>query len=244
MNTHAHVLIVEDDHALSRLYAKVLQREGMRTLMVETIEDALRHLGEFDPDVVSLDWQLAKGTSAPILEAVRYISVETRPKVVLLSGNIHAPGIDAYNNVIETYLEKPINAHALVETIRSLAQRAAAERQPLQKVTCTNLGAGVVVMRWQGHITAAILRSLMEPDLATAQAVIFDIRRLNIARLDLTHHGEEHPPVPLLRRVWVVHDPDAGTDAHYLMRYLRTDAPILYTTDYEAALNAALHPQM
>lgn len=239
MNTRAHVLIVEDDHALSRLYAKVLQREGMRTLMVETIEDALHHLADFDPDVVSLDWRLASGTSAPILEAIQYISIETRPKVVLLSGHIHAEGIAPYNDVIDTYLEKPVNAHSLVESIRALAQRAAIERQPLQKVLCTPLGDGVVNMRWQGHVTASVLRSLMEPELATAHAVIFDIRRLNIARLTLEHQGEAHPPVPLLKRVWVVHDPDSETDAHYLMRYLRTDAPIVYTTDYDAALHAA-----
>lgn len=240
MSTRAHVLIVEDDHALSRLYAKVLQREGMRTLLLETVEDAHHHLTDFDPDVVSLDWQLAKGTSAPILEAVAALPLATRPKVVLLSGNIHAQGIDAYNDIIETYLEKPVNAYALVETIRSLAQRATVERQPKQVVACTELGPGVMVMRWQGHVTASVLRSLMQPELAAAQAVIFDIRRLNIARLSLEFQNGDHPPVPRLKRVWVVHDPDAGTDAHYLMRYLHTDAPILYTSDYDAALAAAL----
>lgn len=242
MTTRAHVLIVEDDHALSRLYAKVLQREGMRTLLVETIDDARHHLTDFDPDVVSLDWQLATGTSAPILESIAEIPIATRPKIVLLSGHIHAPGIDSHNHVIDAYLEKPVNAHALVEAIRALAQRAADERQPKQVVACTELGPGVMVMRWQGHVTTSVLRSMMEPQLATARAVIFDIRRLNITRLTLTHSDGEHPPVPLLKQVWVVHDPDAGTDAHYLMRYLRTDAPIHYTTDYDAALAAALQP--
>jgi PAS domain S-box-containing protein len=114
----ASVLVVEDDRSLAELYAEWLGE----TYDVETAyrgADALEQLDE-TVDVVLLDRMMPGLSGSDVLEAVRESEVDTR--VVMVSAV--TPDLDVVRMGFDAYLEKPVDASALHETVDRMLTRA------------------------------------------------------------------------------------------------------------------------
>ncbi|ERH10025.1 MAG: PAS sensor histidine kinase [halophilic archaeon J07HX64] len=114
----AGVLVVEDDRDVADLYAKWLDRR-YDTETAYSGADALEQLDE-SVDVVLLDRMMPGLSGGEVLEAVRDADID--PQVVIISAV--TPDLDIVKMGLDAYLEKPVDATALHETVDQMLTRA------------------------------------------------------------------------------------------------------------------------
>ncbi|MBB6646241.1 helix-turn-helix domain-containing protein [Halobellus ruber] len=114
----AGVLIVEDDRSLAELYAEWL--EG--TYDVATAYGGAAALERLDStvDVVLLDRMMPGRSGGEVLETIR--ASEFDPQVVMVSAV--TPDLDVVQMGFDAYLEKPVDAAVLRETLDRMLTRA------------------------------------------------------------------------------------------------------------------------
>ena len=114
----AKVLVVEDDQSLADLYTEWLAG----TYDVETAYDGTDALERVDEtvDVVLLDRMMPGLSGGDVLEAVR--DSDADPRVVMVSAV--TPTLDIVQMGFDAYLEKPVEATALHETVDRMLTRA------------------------------------------------------------------------------------------------------------------------
>ena len=114
----AGVLVVEDDRSLAELYAKWLGS----SYDVATAYDGAAALERLDSttDVVLLDRMMPGRSGGEVLEAIR--ASEFDPQVVMVSAV--TPDLDVVQMGFDAYLEKPVDAAVLRETLDRMLTRA------------------------------------------------------------------------------------------------------------------------
>jgi PAS domain S-box-containing protein len=118
-STRARILVVEDDSELADLYAEWLTG----SYAVETACDGAEALDRLDEtvEVVLLDRMMPGFSGNEVLEAVR--ESEHDPQVVMVSAV--TPDLDIVQMGFDAYIEKPVEATTLHETIDQMLTRAA-----------------------------------------------------------------------------------------------------------------------
>ena len=114
----AGVLVVEDDRDLADLYAEWLRD----SYEVTTAYDGAEALERLDAtvDVVLLDRMMPGRSGGEVLETIR--KSEFDPRVVMVSAV--TPDLDVVQMGFDAYLEKPVDASALRETLDRMLTRA------------------------------------------------------------------------------------------------------------------------
>ncbi len=119
-----HVLVVEDDQALSSLLKYNLEKEGYRVSVAGDGEEALLLAEEAPPDLVLLDWMLPK---APGIEVCRRLRLrnETRntPIVMLTARGEESERIRGLDTGADDYLTKPFSMVELLARLRAVMRR-------------------------------------------------------------------------------------------------------------------------
>ena len=122
------LLIIEDDHDVSRLISIMLQNEGYRFHQAFSYQQALEQINNNQYDAVTLDLMLPGGSGLSILQQLRENEATINLPVIVVSakakeGRLEFKG-DAFSMV--DWIEKPIDQTRLLESIRSgLAQAVA-----------------------------------------------------------------------------------------------------------------------
>ncbi|MGI8909192.1 MAG: response regulator transcription factor [Rubrobacteraceae bacterium] len=118
------VLVVDDDEKLLALARLALSRNGVEVETVATSEEALRLLGEDEPDLVVLDVVLPDISGWEVLRRIRE---ESGVAVMLLSGRDSdvdkARGLDLG---ADDYLTKPFSFLEFEARVRALLRRSRA----------------------------------------------------------------------------------------------------------------------
>ena len=116
----ARILVVEDDRDLAGLYAEWL---GERHDVV-TAYDGTTALDLLDEtvDVVVLDRMLPDRPGGEVLEVIRDDDVDADPRVAVVSAV--TPGFDVVQMGFDAYVEKPVDASTLRETVDRMLTRA------------------------------------------------------------------------------------------------------------------------
>jgi PAS domain S-box-containing protein len=117
-SNRAGVLVVEDDRSLADLYAEWLKG----SYDVETAYDGTEALERLDEtvDVVLLDRKMPGFSGGEVLEAIRDADID--PRVVMVSAV--TPDLDVVQMGFDGYLEKPVDATTLHETLDRMLTRA------------------------------------------------------------------------------------------------------------------------
>lgn len=230
-----HILILEDDDQLSRMYEKVLQHAGYRTLRLSQISGAIENIPRFDPDIVLLDWHLSDSTSAPFLDyLITHHHAETLPQIAVISGR--KVTLEAtYQSQVALTLQKPISVTQLVNQVKALAAQGTG-RKPFQHIEVLPLAADVVQINWYGRITAGLIQQTDHANLRQAQGIIFNMQ--NLCAFRFTMQDIEigvYPPLPLLKRIYVVRDAEDAELAQSIIRHLGYPAEVNYYTNLEQA---------
>ncbi|HWA22958.1 MAG TPA: phosphate regulon transcriptional regulator PhoB [Caulobacterales bacterium] len=124
MSLSAHVLVVEDEEALSAALKYNLEKEGYSVSLATDGEEALILAEERKPDLILLDWMLPK---APGIEVCRRLRArqETRntPIVMLTARTDEADRIRGLDTGADDYITKPVAMAELLARLRAVMRR-------------------------------------------------------------------------------------------------------------------------
>ncbi|HEY1952302.1 MAG TPA: response regulator transcription factor [Gemmatimonadaceae bacterium] len=193
------ILVVDDDRAILRLVARVLQDDGYAVDMASTGEEArtLALVNEYDG--IILDLQLGDRHGFEILQEVRRTG--RRTPVLLYSGQADTDsivrGLDAG---ADDYVVKPVSNEELRARVRTLIRRGAGSTRVGEQATVGNL----ILNRLTRRVTC---------DGATVNLTAMELKLLEHLML---RAGETVSRSELHDKVWDMHfDPSSNViDAH------------------------------
>ncbi|WP_421792721.1 phosphate regulon transcriptional regulator PhoB [Hyphobacterium sp.] len=119
-----HILVVEDEDALSTLLQYNLEKEGYQVSVAGDGEEALMLAEESTPDLVLVDWMLPKLSGIEVCRRLRNRS-ETRnvPIIMLTARGEEADRIRGLDTGADDYVVKPFSMTELFARIRAVMRR-------------------------------------------------------------------------------------------------------------------------
>jgi len=119
-----HVLVVEDEDALSELLQYNLKKEGFRVSVAADGEEALMLVEERQPDVVVLDWMLPKISGIEVCRRLRSRQ-ESRnlPIIMLAARGEETDRIRGLDTGADDYIVKPFLMKELFARVRAVLRR-------------------------------------------------------------------------------------------------------------------------
>jgi two-component system phosphate regulon response regulator PhoB len=119
-----HILVVEDEDALSTLLQYNLDKEGYDVVVAADGEEALTLVSEKLPDLVVLDWMLPKVSGIEVCRRLRQRS-ESRnvPIIMLTARGEESDRIRGLDTGADDYVVKPFAMSELSARIRAVLRR-------------------------------------------------------------------------------------------------------------------------
>jgi two-component system nitrogen regulation response regulator GlnG len=120
----ADILVVDDDQAIATAFERFLKHEGHTCTLASNAEDAVRLVGEREPDLVMMDIRMPGADGLQLLQQMRsrYPDVYV---VMMTAYGTSQTSIDAIRGGAFEYLTKPLD----LDQLRSVIDRALAARQ-------------------------------------------------------------------------------------------------------------------
>ncbi|RZK99584.1 MAG: response regulator [Rubrivivax sp.] len=112
----SHVLLVDDDPDILKLLSMRLSAAGYRVTAVESAEEALSQLAVERPQLVLSDVQLPGKDGLALFDAIR-AKHPSLPVILLTAHGTIPDAVEATSRGVYTYLTKPFDGKALLETI-------------------------------------------------------------------------------------------------------------------------------
>ena len=142
----AHILIVEDEAALSTLLTYNLEKEGFSVRVAGDGEQAIDALAEEQPDLVLLDWMLPHLSGIEICRRIRRDPATSGlPVIMLTARGEETDRVRGLDTGADDYVTKPFSPAELVARVRALLRRA----RPA--TGADELTAGDIVMDLAAH---------------------------------------------------------------------------------------------
>jgi two-component system, OmpR family, phosphate regulon response regulator PhoB len=119
-----HVLVIEDEDALSALLQYNLDKEGYNVTIAADGEEGLVVIDEKAPDLVVLDWMLPKVSGVEVCRRLR-ARPETRnlPIIMLTARGEETDRIRGLDTGADDYVVKPFSMTELAARIRAVLRR-------------------------------------------------------------------------------------------------------------------------
>jgi CheY-like chemotaxis protein len=113
------VLVVDDDPFVGATACRILERYGMRTVLVPTVREALAELSQ-PADAMVVDIRLPDGNGWELIDKVRASATHAHMPMVVMTGLLDSADVlnRAYDLKCE-YLGKPFAPEALIAKIES-----------------------------------------------------------------------------------------------------------------------------
>ncbi len=122
MKNTPHIVLIEDDWALSEMMASFLEHEGFRISRAHDGEEGVALVAKEKPDLVVLDIMM------PLMDGVevcRRIRPDLQGFIVMLTArDDDLTRVAALNTGADSYLVKPIRPHVLLAHIQALFRRS------------------------------------------------------------------------------------------------------------------------
>jgi DNA-binding NtrC family response regulator len=122
------VLVVDDDDAMREMVASLLEDEGIYATAAESVDEALKRLGECDLDVVLSDIRMPGRTGIEMLGAIRELRPNTPVVLMTAFGSIDS-AVEAMQAGAFDYVTKPFKRDALLVTLERAFERRALEEE-------------------------------------------------------------------------------------------------------------------
>lgn len=119
-----HVLVAEDEEALSQLLKYNLEKEGYRVSLARDGEEALIMAEEERPDLVVLDWMLPKVPGIEVCRRLRGRSnARNTPIVMITARGDEADRTRGLDTGADDYVVKPFYMSELLARLRAVMRR-------------------------------------------------------------------------------------------------------------------------
>ncbi len=123
---HLKVLVVDDNPHMCRVVCAILQGFGvLKTAHALNGEDAWAMLGDFQPDIVILDWMMPGMSGIELAQKIRSDKASPDPLVhiVMLTGHTSVALVrEARDAGITEILAKPVTAQAIHSRLVAIAE--------------------------------------------------------------------------------------------------------------------------
>jgi len=123
------VLVVDDDFDTLEVMRVILESHGAQTTVAATAAEGFAALETFRPEVILSDIGLPDEDGYDFMRKVRALPADRGGRTPALAASAHVYTSDrerAFNAGFQAFLAKPIDAKALVESVRALVERARA----------------------------------------------------------------------------------------------------------------------
>ncbi|WP_406856326.1 MULTISPECIES: phosphate regulon transcriptional regulator PhoB [unclassified Alsobacter] len=129
MATAPHILIVEDEEALTLLLRYNLEAEGYDVETVARGDEADLRIRERTPDLILLDWMLPGLSGIELCRRLRQRGETQRlPIIMLTARGEESERVRGLATGADDYVVKPFSVPELVARVRALLRRASPER--------------------------------------------------------------------------------------------------------------------
>ena len=184
-----HILIVEDDRALSQGIHLALDQAGRQFTQCHTLREAEEALAAHQPQLVILDLNLPDGNGLDLLSRLRDRSA--LPVLILTANDLEMDQVTGLELGADDYVTKPFSTQELVARVRSQLRRY------------TRLGDVNASARDQRIVNG---RLSYDPDsrvlTADGDEVKLTATELGILDLLMCNLGRVFPAEEIYRRVW------------------------------------------
>jgi len=140
------ILLAEDNLTNQKVIAKMLERAGHRTHLVENGEQALDAMERENFDIVLLDLHMPVMGGLETAQMCRFTRKESSPPLVALTADASQESKKACEEAgFNAYLTKPVESKKLIELIESLApagRKGASSALATQALSPDNIPAG------------------------------------------------------------------------------------------------------
>ncbi|MGD2048188.1 MAG: response regulator transcription factor [Chloroflexota bacterium] len=138
MDAELHILLVDDEAAITDNLSPFLQRSGYQVTVASNGQEALQQVQETEPDLVVMDVLMPKMDGREALRRLRRLDNWT-PVILLTQVGESIERAMALEEGADDYLNKPFDPHELVARIRAVLRRSRPGRPPLSaawKLSC------------------------------------------------------------------------------------------------------------
>jgi len=125
-----HILMVEDDPALSEMLTYNLNSSGFETTLVADGDEAVSTILDEQPDLIILDWMLPNLSGIEICRQIRANAEIRHLPVIMLTAKGEDPDlVRGLNTGADDYVIKPYSPNELIARVRALLRRSNPEKQ-------------------------------------------------------------------------------------------------------------------
>ncbi len=119
------ILIVEDEEAIREMLLMVLKQSGLKTLAVESAEDALQFLADKPlPDLLVLDWMLPGISGIKLTQRLKKDEqYQQLPIILLTARGEEEDKIKGLDCGADDYITKPFSPKELIARIKAVMRR-------------------------------------------------------------------------------------------------------------------------
>ena len=82
----SHILVIEEDPDLSRLFDSMLRLEGHEVALVRNVQEAQDKIAEREPDLIIFDWQLSNAAGFMCVDMMRNDERTAHIPIMLVCG--------------------------------------------------------------------------------------------------------------------------------------------------------------
>lgn len=118
-----HILLIEDDRAMSQNISLLLKRAGMIVESALLAKDGLELLKIYEYDLIILDLMLPDMTGADVLRSIRASGIKT-PVLILSAIELANKKVECLSCGADDYVNKPFNADELVARVNAIVRRS------------------------------------------------------------------------------------------------------------------------
>lgn len=131
MADQTKIVLIEDDREISKTLQRVLEAAGYTLSVANNGQDGRKQIESFGPDLVITDMMMPRMGGFPVLEFLKEMPDDTRPKVIMVTAN-EGGRHKAYAEMlgVDDYIRKPFAMDVLLDSIeRILGKPAPTSRQ-------------------------------------------------------------------------------------------------------------------
>lgn len=122
MDNKSHVLVVEDDKAISQFLASSLRTAGLNVSICQTVQQALQSIKALKPQLIILDLELPDGDGKELIKRLREHS--DIPIIVLSARQSEQEKVACFHLGADDYLAKPFGIQELLARVQVALRRA------------------------------------------------------------------------------------------------------------------------
>lgn len=130
MEDKTHLLLVDDEAAITDNLAPFLERAGFEVTVAGDGQEALQHIDQLKPDLIILDVLMPRLDGRSTLRHIRQNNDWT-PVILLTQVGESVERAMALEEGADDYLNKPFDPHELVARIKAILRRARPGERPL-----------------------------------------------------------------------------------------------------------------